>query len=189
MTPQPTLRTPRLILRPFVLSDAAAVQHLAGDPAVASNTLTIPHPYEDGVAEAWIASHGPAFERGENVVFAITERSGPLVGAMNLRLESQHCRAELGYWIGVPYWGRGYATEALNAVIEYGFSVLRLNRLEARHLSRNPASGRVMEKAGMTREGSQRQQVRKNDRFEDLEYYGILRADRDGSADGSAAAT
>jgi RimJ/RimL family protein N-acetyltransferase len=167
------------VLRPFALSDAAVVQQLAGAAAVADTTLTIPHPYEDGVAEAWIGGHGPAYQRGENVVFAITEQNGALVGAMNLRLEPNHQRGELGYWIGVPYWGRGYATEALTAVLDYGFTAFGLNRLDARHLSRNPASGRVMQKAGMQHEGHQRQHVRKNGRFEDLEYYGILRSDRE----------
>jgi len=178
MTDQPILRTRRLVLRPFALSDASAVQRMAGVAAVADTTLSIPHPYEDGVAEAWIATHGPAYRRGENVVFAITDRDGVLVGAINLRLVAEDHRGELGYWVGVPFWGRGYATEAVQAVIGYGFTTLELNRLEARHLSRNPASGRVMQKAGMHHEGHQRQHVRKNGRFEDLEYYGILRTDR-----------
>ena len=175
---QPTLRTQRLVLRPFARADAPIVQRLAGAAAVADTTLAIPHPYEDGMAEAWIASHAPAYAQGENVVFAITDRDGLLRGAINLRLEPQHARGELGYWIGEPYWGHGYATEAVTAVIAYGFAALGLNRLEARHLSRNPASGRVMQKAGMRHEGQQRQQVRKQGRFEDLEYYGILRSDR-----------
>jgi len=176
---QPTLRTPRLALRPFATSDASTVQRLAGVAAVADTTLTIPHPYTDGLAEAWIATHEPPYTRRDNVVFAITGEEGNLVGAINLRLELGHHRGELGYWIGEPFWGRGYATEAVRAVLEYGFLTLALNRIEARHLVRNPASGRVMQKAGMRREGEQRQHVRKNGRFEDLEYYGILRSDLD----------
>ena len=178
MSQQPILETPRLVLRPFALSDAPTVQRLAGAAAVADTTLAVPHPYADGMAEAWIATHQAAFERGENVVFAITLREGELVGAINLHLEPPHQRGELGYWIGEPYWNRGYATEALRAVIEYGFAIQGLNRMVARHLRRNPASGRVMQKAGMRREGEQRQHVMKNGRFEDLEYYGILRSDR-----------
>ena len=182
MTTQPTLRTPGLVLRPFAPSDAPIVQLLAGVAAVANTTLTIPHPYKDGLAEAWIATHAPAYALRENVVFAITAQDGNLVGAINLRLELGHHRGELGYWIGEPFWGRGYATEAVCAVIEYGFLTLGLNRIEARHLSRNPASGRVMQKAGMRHEGQQRQHVHKNGRFEDLEYYGILRSDHDSTS-------
>jgi ribosomal-protein-alanine N-acetyltransferase len=188
MTTQPTLRTARLILRPFSLSDAPTVQQLAGVAAVADSTLTIPHPYQDGIAEAWIKGHEPAYGRGESIVFAIAQKDGGLVGAINLRLELTHNRGELGYWIGVPFWGKGYATEAVSAVIDYGFSTLELNRIEARHLSRNPASGRVMQKAGMRHEGHQRQHVKKNGRFEDLDYYGIVRTDR-GQAAGLQGAT
>jgi ribosomal-protein-alanine N-acetyltransferase len=177
MTGQPTLHTPRLVLRPFATADAPTVQHLAGMPEIADTTLNVPHPYEDGVAEAWIGTHEPAYSRQESVVFAITRKDGALIGAINLALKLTHRRGELGYWIGKPYWGKGYATEAVRSVIEYGFSTLDLNRIEARHLRRNPASGRVMQKAGMRHEGHQRQHVVKNGEFEDLEYYGILRAD------------
>ena len=175
--PQPVLRTGRLVLRPFTAADAPEVQRLAGAAAVADTTLTIPHPYEDGMAEAWIALHAPAFARRENVVFAITEPEGRLLGAINLRLELPHRRAEIGYWVGQPYWGRGIATDALKAVIRYGFEALELNRIYARHLTRNPPSGRVMVKAGMQREGAQRQHFLKQGRFEDVECYAILRED------------
>lgn len=178
MTSQPTLSTSRLILRPFTGADAGEVQHLAGAAAVADTTLSIPHPYESGLAESWIATHQPAFSRQENVVFAITDKDSRLVGAINLRLELKHSRGEVGYWIGEPYWGHGYATEAVIAVLRYGLADLGLNRIYARHFARNPASGRVMQKAGMRHEGHERQHVLKSGRFEDLECYAIVRADR-----------
>ena len=84
-------------------------------------------------------------------------------------------RAELGYWIGKPYWGQGYCTEAARATLDFGFEQLGLNRIFAHHFARNPASGRVMQKIGMTREGRLRQHVKKWDAFEDLELYGILK--------------
>jgi RimJ/RimL family protein N-acetyltransferase len=172
---QPTIQTARLRLRPFSLADAPMVQRLAGAAAVAETALNIPHPYEDGMAEAWILTHAPAFAGRERATFAITESSGRLLGAVSLRLEQAHQRAELGYWIGVPYWRQGFATEAARAVIAYGFNALGLNRIQATHLTRNPASGRVMQKAGMTYEGCLRQYVLKNGRFEDLARYAILR--------------
>ena len=177
-TPQPTLRTERLVLRPFVPADAARIQELAGNPRVAETTLNIPHPYPDGAAEAWIAGHRPAFDRGENIVFAIVTDGIGLVGAINLRLELRHLRGEVGYWIGEAYWGRGYATEALRAVLDYGFGPVGLNRIQAKHLPRNAASGRVMQKAGMIWEATLRQYLRKDGRFEDLESYAMLRSDR-----------
>ncbi len=174
---QPSLTTSRLVLRPFVIGDAATVQRLAGAREVADTTLSVPHPYEDGMAEAWIATHAPAFARGETATFAVTGFSAGLIGAISLRIQQAHRRAELGYWIGMPHWGRGYATEAAKAVIQFGFEQLLLNRIHACHLTRNPASGRVMIKAGMRLEGCLRQHVVKWDRFEDLATYAILRSE------------
>jgi [ribosomal protein S5]-alanine N-acetyltransferase len=176
MTGQPTLETPRLLLRPFRMADAEEVQRLAGDRAVADTTLNIPHPYEDGLAEKWIGNHRDWFDLGEQAVFAITLRpAGTLMGCVGLRINRDDQRAELGYWIGRPYWGQGYCTEAAQAVLAFGFKRLALNRIYAHHFVRNPASGRVMQKLGMSREGRLRQHVRKWGTFEDLELYGILR--------------
>ena len=86
-------------------------------------------------------------------------------------------QGELGYWIGVPYWGKGYCTEAGEALLEYGFTELDLNRIHASYFSRNPASGRVMEKLGMTYEGTRKQHILKWNKFEDLALKGILRKD------------
>jgi [ribosomal protein S5]-alanine N-acetyltransferase len=181
MQPQherPTLETPRLTLRPFTRADAPAVQRLVGDRDVASTTLSIPHPYEDGMAEQWIATHQELFDRGTGVIFAISLRSEQaLVGAVGLRLEPRHAHAELGTWIGKPYWRHGYATEAAAVVLHYGFEGLGLHRIFARHFTRNPASGRVLQKLGMRHEGCLRQHALKWGVFEDTEFYGILKTD------------
>lgn len=181
MKPRPTLQTERLILRPFNLDDATAVQRLAGDRAIASTTTAIPHPYEDGVAERWILTHQQRFDSGESALFAITLRQdGALIGAIGLEINVESLRAEVGYWIGKPYWNQGYCTEAARAVIGYRFSKLDLNKIHAIHFARNPASGRVMQKIGMRREGTLRQHVRKWGAFEDVEYYAILRSEFSG---------
>ena len=185
---QPLLGTNRLSLRPFTLDDAATVQRLAGDEAVAATTLNVPHPYEDGMAEAWIRTHGRRFDRGEAVTFAVTLRDdGTLIGAIGLTIDDRHGRAELGYWIGKPYWGRGYATEAGRAVVRYGFEVLGLNRIQASHFEGNLASGRVMQKLGMAYEGRRRQAVKKGDRFIDLDGYAILKSEYEQPEDGARA--
>jgi ribosomal-protein-alanine N-acetyltransferase len=178
MTKRPTLETDRLSLRPFTLDDAPRVQELAGDRAIADTTLHIPHPYADGAAGAWIDTHDAEFAAGKSVVFAVALRStDTLVGAIGLTLDSNDARAEMGYWIGKPYWNRGYATEAGRAVLDYAFNELELNRVYASYLRRNPASGRVMEKLGMQHEGRLRQHIRKWGVFEDLEVRGILRSE------------
>ena len=174
---QPTLHTARLILRPFQLSDAPAVQHLAGDEAVAEMTLSVPHPYGDGVAETWIASHPAAWAEGTAVTFAITTLENELRGTIGLQLTTPHRRGEMGYWIGRPYWGQGLATEAVRVLFDFAFGPLGLNRVQASHLPRNPASGRVMQKAGMQREGLHREQYLKGGRFEDVVHYAMLRGD------------
>jgi RimJ/RimL family protein N-acetyltransferase len=174
----PTTPTERLLLRPFEEADAPAVQRLAGDRAIADTTLNIPHPYEPGMAEQWIATHQPGFESGTLCNFAIALRqTGELVGAIGLVVTVRFDRAELGYWIGRPYWNRGYCTEAAWAVLDFGFEALGLNRIHAIHFSRNPASGRVMEKIGMTHEGRSRQHGKRWGVYEDLELYGILRSE------------
>jgi [ribosomal protein S5]-alanine N-acetyltransferase len=175
---QPTLSSLRFDLRPFTLADAPAVQTLAGAREVAATTLSIPHPYEDGLAEEWIRTHAPGFAAGVLMNWAIVERSTRrLLGAIGLNIQAAHERAELGYWIGVPFWNRGYATDASAVLLEFGFGELRLNRIHAHFFARNPASGRVLQKLGMEHEGRLRQHIRKWGVFEDIEMYGILRSE------------
>jgi len=173
---QPSLKTERLVLRPFQLSDAPVVQRLAGERAIADTTAVIPHPYPDGVAETWIATHEKSYTDGTAVHYALTSaKDGELIGAIGLHIAPEHDRAELGYWIAVPHWGRGYATEAARAVVAFCFETLKLHRVQASHLTRNPASGRVLEKAGMKLEGIRRGAFKKWDVFEDIAGYAVLR--------------
>lgn len=176
LTGHPVLKTRRLILRPFAMADSEDVRRLAGERDIADTTLNIPHPYEEGMAEKWISTHSAGFDENTSHTFAITYRiDGKLLGAVGLTVQRSHSRAEIGYWIGKPYWGNRYCTEAARAVIEYGFTVLRLNRIFATFMTRNPASGRVMEKLGMKSESIMRQHYKKWDKFEDMAMYGILK--------------
>lgn len=178
MSDIPTIETERLILRPFAPGDAAAVNRLVGDRAIADTTLNIPHPYREEMAVAWIETHRDTFVNERGVTFAIARKSdGALVGAISLQGMSKGHQAELGYWIGKPFWQQGYCTEAGRAVLRYAFSDLGLIRVHACHLTRNPASGRVMQKLGMQHEGTRNKHTKKWDRFEDIELYGLLRAD------------
>lgn len=173
---QPQLVTQRLVLRAFQPTDAQCVQQLAGERVIASTTCSIPHPYPDGAAEQWIQGQPEAYAEGVSVTFAITLRkTGDLLGAIGFNVNQINDWAEIGYWIGQPYWGRGYATEALRALIPWTFDTFPLNRLQACHFTRNPASGRVMIKAGMRHEGILRQRVKKWGVFEDIAIYSILR--------------
>jgi ribosomal-protein-alanine N-acetyltransferase len=171
----PTLKTERLILRAFTLKDASDVQRLTGDWEVARTLLSVPHPYENGMAEEWISEQRPAFERGEGVNFAVVLRGrGELCGSIGLLINSRDANAELGYWIGVSYWGQGYAAEAAREVVRYGFEQLGLHRIYAAHSGNNAASGRVLRKIGMSYEGTHREHPRKWGEYEDRVEYGLL---------------
>jgi ribosomal-protein-alanine N-acetyltransferase len=165
-----------LILRPFVMSDARSIQILAGDREIADTSLSIPHPYPDGMAEAWIAANREKFESGNLSTFAILRKdTRKLIGAIGLVIDGQFQRAELGYWIARAHWNQGYCTEAGQAILGYGFTKLFLHRIFASHFRRNPASGRVLQKLGMKYEGRAREHVKKWEVFEDLELYGIIK--------------
>lgn len=174
----PCIETPRLILRPFLPADAPAVQILAGAREVADTTAAIPHPYPEGAAETWIAMHPASWEKHQHLTLAVTLKTGALlIGAVGLTFAEEHDRADLGYWIGVPFWRNGFATEASSAVVDFGFRVLGLQRVQAHHFARNAASGHVLMKVGMKREGTATRAFKKNQRYEDLVSYGILRRD------------
>ncbi len=163
-------------LRRLTPGDAAAVERLISDRAIADTTLSIPHPYPAGGAAEWIAEKQVEFEEGRSAGFGIIGRAeGALVGCIGVRIESDQNRGEFGYWIGRPYWNRGYGTAAVRLFLDYCFCDLALRRVYAEHFTRNPASGRVLEKAGLQREGMLRQHVCKEGRYEDIVLYGLLR--------------
>lgn len=137
-----------VLMRLFTAADAPRVQVLAADADVAETTASIPHPYPQGAAAAWIASHDADRQRGAQYAYAIASADGAtLVGAIGLRpVADEH--DNIGYWIGRPFWGRGYATAATMAITALAFGYLDCETLTASYLERNPASGRVLEKCG-----------------------------------------
>lgn len=172
------LQTERLTLRPYALSDIPALLPLIGAREVAATTLRIPHPYTESDARDFIArTQEGLLNGGELRVAIILRESDTLCGGVGLRIEAEHRRAELGYWIGVPYWGNGYATEAATALVKYGFSTLGLHRIFASHVTNNPASARVLRKIGMRHEGCHRAHILKWGEFLDLEMYALLASD------------
>ncbi len=152
---QPTLETARLRLRPFLPEDAPAVQRLAGVRKIGDTSIAVPHPYSLGVAKAWISGQGQSFRMGIALHFAIELRkSRELIGALELsQIEREHAQAELRFWVGVPWWGCGYATEAAREIIRFGFESLSLNRIYAHYVARSPVAARISRRLGMKREG------------------------------------
>lgn len=168
----PEIQTTRLKLRPYTEADIPELVPLVGAREVAAMTLRIAHPYTEQNARDFIAK---TRDDGEIRVAIILASNGRMCGGVGLRPEVAHGRAELGYWIGVPYWGNGYATEAAKAMVRYGFETLKLHRITATHAKQNAASGRILVKLGMRHEGCLREHVSKWGEFLDLESYGILR--------------
>ncbi len=192
MFPIPRLYTPRLCLRPFTLADAPRVEELVSDKRVAATTLSIPHPYPSGAAATWIEMQQSTAAEGKASIWAITlagtrtpgrehdlTETGHVIGVMGITASGapEQARGELGYWIGVPYWNKGFATEAARAVLRYTFGKQLFHRIIAQHFADNPASGRVLEKLGMTREGVLRQHFKKWDEYKDVVCYAILRGE------------
>ncbi len=173
---RPTIKTQRLLLRPLQLSDGFDVQRMAGKSKVAENTLYMPFPYPDGIAEEWIATHVKDFQEKKQLVLGICRRSDKkLIGCIGLTLKMEIENAELGYWIGEEFWNQGFATEAAKAIIQYSFESLNIHKVYANYFSNNPASGRVMEKAGMVQEGYLKEHVRHWGEYKDLFVYGIVK--------------
>jgi RimJ/RimL family protein N-acetyltransferase len=174
----PLLRTPRLTLGALTPADAPTLVSLAGAFEIADTTATIPHPYTPDAARSFLALDAAECAAGHAVRFAVRLDGNGLIGVVGLQqIVRDRLRAELGYWIGVPWWGRGFATEAARAVVRYGFDELGLHKIHAHYLARNPASGTVLDRVGMQREGLLREEVLKWGRYEDVILCGMLRTD------------
>lgn len=182
--PQPTLETSRLILRPLRQDDTVNILLLGGDREVASTTQ-LPHPYTEANAKEFVEKQARVYKDGECVNFAICAKDkvsadgidsepNKLMGVIGLYLNLVNKRAELGYWLGKPFWGKGITFESAKAVVEYGFTELKLNRIYANHVTRNVASGRIMKKLGMRFEGTFYQHIFRWGIGEDSENYAIL---------------
>lgn len=170
------MHTKRLTLRLLAPQDAEPMEHWASDKEVADTTLGIPHPYPAGSSTGFIQGRMEAAERGDGYSFAVLRtHDDSFLGVVGLHLQQQHNSAEMGYWVGRPYWGSGYCTEAAERVLQFAFEELGLNRVYAAAMTRNPGSYKVMEKLGMKHEGVLRSHIRKGDVYEDLTYYGVLR--------------
>jgi len=171
------IRTGRLLLHRFLPGDAREVCSLMEDPSMGAGLLTVPCPYSYQDASDWIENHQEWWERGEQYIFAITGApSGALAGAVSLRVNPGHGHAEMGYWVGRPFQGKGYATEAARAVLEFGFFCLDLHRIYGRHLAWNGAPGRIFARLGMRHEGTLRGHALKWGVWHDVEVWGILRS-------------
>ncbi len=174
----PVLETARLILRPLRMSDAQDLYAYARDPQVSRHVLWSAH---TSVMQSrqFLRAAIRQYRKGLPGSFAITMKdSGRMIGTVGfVWVHPEYRSAEVGYSLNREYWNRGIMTEALRAVVAFGFDELRLNRIEAQHETENPASGRVMEHVGMQYEGTLRQRLMNKGKFVDVKLYAILRDD------------
>lgn len=174
----PVLETARLRLRPMTMRDEADMFRYCSDPAVSRHVLWDTHENPRQTRQTLRAAIRQ-YKNGDPGSFAIERRSDHrmigTIGFMWLNLD--HRSAEVGYSLARDCWNQGYATEALSAVLRFGFNTLKLNRIEAQHEVDNPASGRVMEKCGMRKEGVLRSRIFNKGHFSDVCLYAILRGE------------
>jgi RimJ/RimL family protein N-acetyltransferase len=177
MVELPVLKTPRLLLRPLKLSDASAIQKAASARKIADTMISLPHPYPAGEAERYVARQQDERKTGHSFTFTIEQQTeGLFCGLVEVRdIDREHSQGELSFWLTVEDWGRGYMSDVVQEVVRYAFDGAGLNRLYAYHMTRNPASGRILEKNGFKQEGLLRQRVRKWGHFEDVALWAILR--------------
>lgn len=170
------MKTERLLIRRLTAGDGADVERYASDYDVAKTTLNIPHPYPKGGGKEFVTVMMEQFEKGNHYTFAIENRAeGNFIGLISLGMNKGFHHAELGYWIGKPFWGQGFGTETVRAMLEFGFNELHLHKIFARAFSHNPASWRIMEKNGMTYEGTFKEHVYRMEEYYDLVFYGMLK--------------
>ncbi len=174
----PVLETRRLRLRPLSMRDDKDMFRYASDPAVSRHVLWEAHE-TPRQTRAVLRAALRQYREGAPSSFAIERRSDRrMIGTIGFMwINTEHRSGEVGYSLARDCWNQGYATEALSAVIDFGFRTLRLNRIESQHETDNPASGRVMEKCGMRLEGTLRGRVFNKGHFSDVRLYAILRGD------------
>ena len=175
----PRMATERLRLRPFVADDADALAKLGSDPGVADTMLDWPHPFSAANARSTIAAQAANYQTGRSLHLALEIQKTPgLVGGIELRgLDTNDGCAEFRVWVNANDWKKGFATEAALELLRFGFHDLRLHRIDALCLARDPASAAVLAKIGMKQEGLLRERVRKFDAFEDVALYAALASD------------
>lgn len=171
------LESERLYLQPFNKEDAFRITELANNKELA-NILGLPHPYELEFAQDWIATQSELIRKGvEYPLTVVSKQSKEIVGTITIRIDKNNNKGEIGYWIGKDYWGKGFATEAVNKIVGFGFNELNLNKIWASAISRNTASIKVLEKAEFQKEGTLRKSRLLFDNYEDVDVYGVLKAE------------
>ncbi|MBO9692759.1 GNAT family N-acetyltransferase [Chryseobacterium sp.] len=169
----PVIETERLILSQLEEKDVPFIVEYLQHRIYSDLTSNIPYPYTESDARFWLRMSKDAFENNTGYTFGIRNKEGHIIGAIGLH-DREDDKAELGYWLGIPYWNKGYVTEAAKAIVDFGFNELGFHKIFATHFIHNPASGRIMEKIGMEQEAVLIQEIKKDGEYFDLVRYSIF---------------
>ena len=171
-----TLKTKRLILTEWENSeeDINVLIKNFNDENIYKTLLNPPYPYTQENAETWLKTREKSKEKGDYCFKIINKKNNKIIGHISLDCRNNPKTAEVGYWIEEESWKNGYATEALKAIIKFGFETLELHKICSAYYKDNPASGRVMQKCNMEYEGTQKEQIFKNGIYHDKVLYGII---------------
>lgn len=176
----PNLKSKRLRLGELRASDIPKIVAYAGHPTIAEMTLNIPSPYTEKDAIFWLNMAHQGFKQGHQHVFGIFLKEGDqFIGGIGLHVNHSHDNAEVGYWVAEPFWNKGFASEAMALLLEYGFNKLKLHKIYARHLIGNPASGKVMIKNGMIKEGELTDHYKKGNEYRSVKQYRLTKTEYD----------
>ncbi|MFS4429929.1 GNAT family N-acetyltransferase [Chryseobacterium sp. S90] len=170
----PIIETERLILSQLEEKDVPFIVEYLQHRIFSDLTSNIPYPYVENDARSWLKMSKEAFDNKTGYTFAIRNKEGHIIGAIGLH-DRDDDKAELGYWIGMSYWNKGYVTEAARAIVDFGLNDLGFNKIFATHFLHNPASGRIMEKIGMEQEAVLKQEIKKDGEYFDIVRYSIYK--------------
>lgn len=161
-----------IALRPIELSDIEQIAQLCNDPDIAKTTARLPYPYTVNDAKTWLSY----IENTEaEHVFAISYEN-EMIGVIGLVHEPEHDRAEIGYWLGKEYWNKGIATAAVEMMLGYAFTVLKVNKIYAQVFAANSASAKVLTKNGFILEGCLKQHYNRMGTVHDIMCFGLVKA-------------
>ena len=172
------LESERLLLNFLSYKDIPKIIEYAANPKISENVINIPFPYFEQDAVFWINSANQDLKTGEAYKFAIRlkdDKNLEFMGGIGLLVDKKHNRAELGYWIAERFWSKGFMSEAVEKILEFGFETVELNKIIANHFLTNPASGKVMIKNKMIKEAEIKEHFKKGDTYLDIIQYRLTR--------------
>lgn len=169
------LTTERLLLNQPHIDDIPRLIEIMKNPVYNQNTTNIPFPYTETSGQFWVKLANEGLELGDKYIMAIRLKGSPtIIGGVGLGIDKATNEAEMGYWLDEQYWNQGIVTEASKSLIQYGFDVLGLKRIFATHFTFNEASGKIMQKIGMQKEGILKAHTLKDGESIDHVLYGVV---------------